>query len=98
MCWLRPCGSAVPGSKELSKHARKHGYQTINWYLYLYLSDRSQCVFVKIFLSKSAGLSFGILQGSAAGPITCCIHTLLLVVILRFHKLQYHIYAESRVE
>ena len=60
-----------------------------------YLSDRSQQVSVKGILSELRELVCGVPQGSVLGPIEFCIYTLPLGAILRFHKINDHIYADD---
>jgi len=60
-----------------------------------YLSGRSQRVTVNNIFSEVAELVYGVPQGSILGPIKFCIYTLPLGAILRFHNIDYHIYADD---
>lgn len=60
-----------------------------------YLTGRSQCVVIENLQSELTDLIYGVPQGSVLGPIKFCMYTLPLGSILRFHKIDYHIYADD---
>ena len=60
-----------------------------------YLTNRTQCVFIKGVLSELSELAYGVPQGSVLGPIAFCIYTIPLGAILRHYKIQYYIYADD---
>ena len=60
-----------------------------------YLVDRTQCVSINGVLSELSELVYGVPQGSVLGPIAFCIYTIPLGAILRYYKIQYHIYADD---
>ena len=60
-----------------------------------YLADRNQCVSINGVLSELSELVYGVPQGSVLGPIAFCIYTIPLGAILRYYKIQYHIYADD---
>ena len=62
-----------------------------------YLADRTQCVSINGVLSELSELVYGVPvpQGSVLGPIAFCIYTIPLGAILRYYKIQYHIYADD---
>ena len=60
-----------------------------------YLSDRTQCVVVGDHTSNCLPLSFGVPQGSVLGPILYTLYTTPLALIIKKHKLNYHMYADD---
>ena len=60
-----------------------------------YLSGRTQCVSINGVLSELKELECGVPQGSVLGPIEFCIYTIPLGAILKYHKINYHIYADD---
>ena len=60
-----------------------------------YLSGRTQCVSIYGVLSELKELECGVPQGSVLGPIEFCIYTIPLGAILKYHKINYHIYVDD---
>jgi len=60
-----------------------------------YLTGRTQCVSISGIQSELVELLYGVPQGSVLGPIKFCIYTLPLGAILRFHDIEYHVYADD---
>ena len=56
---------------------------------------RTQCVSINGVLSELKELECGVPQGSVLGPIEFCIYTIPLGAILKYHKINYHIYADD---
>ena len=59
------------------------------------LSGRTQCVSIDNIMSELIEMLFGVPQGSVLGPFKFCIYTLPIGAIIRFHGLNYHIYADD---
>ena len=60
-----------------------------------YFSDRSQRVLIDDGMAGAANLVCGIPQGSVLGPLKFCLYLLPLGAILRYHSINYHIYADD---
>ena len=60
-----------------------------------YFSDRSQRVLIDDVMSGAANLVCGVPQGSVLGPLKFCLYLLPLCAILRYHSINYHIYADD---
>ena len=60
-----------------------------------YFSDRSQRLLIDDVMSGAANLVCGVLQGSVLGPLKFCLYILPLGAILRYHSINYHIYADD---
>ena len=60
-----------------------------------YFSDRSQRVLIDDVMSGVANLVCGVPQGSVLGPLKFCVYLLPLGAILRYHSIDYHIYADD---
>ena len=60
-----------------------------------YFSDRSQRVLIDDVMSGVANLVCGVPQGSVLGPLKFCLYLLPLGAILRYHSIDYHIYADD---
>ena len=60
-----------------------------------YFSDRSQRVLIDDVMSGVANLVCGVPQGSVLGPLKFCLYLLPLGTILRYHSIDYHIYADD---
>ena len=60
-----------------------------------YFSDRSQRVLIDDVMSGAANLVCGVPQGSVLGPLKFCLYLLPLGAILRYHSINYHIYADD---
>ena len=65
-----------------------------NWFE-SYLSGRTQHVSIDNVLSDASELLYGVPQGSVMGPFKFCVYTLPLGAIIRYHGLQYSIYADD---
>ena len=59
-----------------------------------YFSDRSQRVLIDDVISGVANIVCGVPQGSVLGPLKFCLYLLPLGVILKYHGIGYHIYAD----
>ena len=59
------------------------------------MTGRTQCVSISGIQSELVELLYGVPQGSVLGPIKFCIYTLPLGAILRFHDIEYHVYADD---
>ena len=60
-----------------------------------HFSDRSQRVLIDDGMSGAANLVCGVPQGSVLGPLKLCLYLLPLGAILRYHSINYHIYADD---
>jgi len=60
-----------------------------------YISHRYQCVKIEQTTSKLSKLVCGVPQGSVLGPLLFCLYLLPLSHILKFHNMDYHIYADD---
>ena len=60
-----------------------------------YLKGRRQPVSIKDVLNKLRELPYGVSQGSALGPVECCIYTIHFCAILKHYKMIYHICAHD---
>ena len=60
-----------------------------------YFSDRSQRVLIDDVMSGAANLVCGVPQGSVLGPLKFCLYLLPLGAILKYHSINYHIYADD---
>ena len=60
-----------------------------------FLQGRSQSVIIDGLQSKLKQLTSGVPQGSVLDPIEFCLYMLPLGTILKYHKVQYHIYADE---
>ena len=60
-----------------------------------YFSDRSQRVLIDDVMSGAVNLVCGVPQGSVLGPLKFCLYLLALGAILRYHSINYHIYADE---
>ena len=60
-----------------------------------YFSDRTQRVQIDGILSEFAEIVCGVPQGSVLGPLKFCLYMLPLSAILRFHNIDYHVYADD---
>ena len=58
-------------------------------------SDQSQRVLIDNAISGVANLVYGVPQGSVLGPLKFCLYILPLGVILRYHSIGHHIYADD---
>ena len=57
-----------------------------------YFLDRTQCVQFEGILCEFAKIVCGVPQGSVLGPLKFCLYMIPLSVILKFHKIGYHVY------
>ena len=55
----------------------------------------SQRVLIDDIISGVANLVCGVPQGSVLGPLKFCCYLLPLGAILRYHSIDYHIYADE---
>ena len=60
-----------------------------------YFSDLTQRIQIDGILSEFASIVCGVPQGSVLGPLKFCRYMLPLSAILRFHKIDYHVYADD---
>ena len=60
-----------------------------------YLTQRTQCVSVDNVTSELVNSVYGVPQGSVLGPLKFCLYTLRLSAIIRYHGLNFHIYADD---
>ena len=60
-----------------------------------YLSERTQTVKIGDAISEVLNLLFGVPQGSVLGPILFILYTTPLGNIIRYHNLDYHLYADD---
>ena len=60
-----------------------------------YFSNRTQRVQIDNVLSDFANIICGVPQDSVLGPLKFCLYLLLLSVILRYHNIGYHVYADD---
>ena len=60
-----------------------------------FLHGRSQSVIIDGIQSELKQLTCGVPQGSVLGPIEFCLYMLPLGTILKYHEVQYHIYADD---
>ena len=60
-----------------------------------YFSNRSQRVLIDDVMSGAANLVCGVPQGSVLGPLKFFLYLLPLGAILRYHSINYHIYADD---
>ena len=62
-----------------------------------YFSDRSQRTCIESIMSDIVHIVCGVPQGSVTvlGPLKFCLYLLTLAVILRYHGIGYHIYADD---
>ena len=63
--------------------------------LHSFLQCRSQSVIIDGIQSELKQLTCSVPQGSVLGPIEFCLYMLPLGTILKYHKVQYHIYADD---
>ena len=64
-------------------------------FLRSFLQGRSQSAIIDGIQSELKQLTCVVPQGSVFGPIEFCLYMLPLGTILKYHKVQYHIYAEN---
>ena len=60
-----------------------------------YLTSRAQFVRVNDCRSTQRSLERGVPQGSVMGPLLYLLYTSTIADIIKFHKLQYHLYADD---
>ena len=60
-----------------------------------FLQGRTQSVIIDGIQSELKQLTCGVPQGSVLGPIEFCLYILPLGTILKYHEVQYHIYADD---
>ena len=60
-----------------------------------YFSDRTQRVQIDGILSEFAEIVCGVPPRSVLGPLKFCLYMLPLSAILRFHNIDYHVYADD---
>ena len=60
-----------------------------------YLTSRTQFVRVNDCRSTQRSLERGVPQGSVLGPLLYLLYTSPIADIIKFHKLQYHLYADD---
>ena len=60
-----------------------------------YFSDHTQRVQIDGILPEFARFVCGVPQGSVLGPLKFCLYMLPPSAILRFHKIDYHVYADD---
>ena len=62
-----------------------------------YFSNRTQRVQIDNVLADFANIICGVPQGSVLGPLKFCLYLLPLSVILRYHNIGYHVYADGSI-
>ena len=60
-----------------------------------FLTDRSQAVIIDGVKSERKKLTCGVPQGSVLGPFEFCNYLIPLGNILKYHNVQYHMYADD---
>ena len=60
-----------------------------------YLTQRTPYVSVDNVTSQLVNMVYGVPQGSVLGPLKFCLYTLLLDAIIRYHGLNFHMYADD---
>ena len=68
---------------------------TAQLWLSSYLESRSCGISVAGAFSQDIMLKYGLLQGSAVGPLGFILYTHVIGRILRLHNLNYHLYADD---
>ena len=58
-----------------------------------YFSNRTQHVQIDNVLSDFANIICGVPPGSVLGPLKFCLYLMPMSVILKYHKIGYHVYA-----
>ena len=64
-------------------------------WLQSYLTDRSQSVQIDGFTSSVRPLRFGVPQGSVLGPLLYLLYTAPLGDLIRWHDMDFHLYADD---
>ena len=68
--------------------------KALSW-LQSYLTDRSQSVQIDGFTSSVRPLRFGVPQGSVLGPLLYLLYTAPLGNVIRWHDMDFHLYADD---
>ena len=68
--------------------------KALSW-LQSYLTDRSQSVQIDGFTSSVRPLRFGVPQGSVLGPLLYLLYTAPLGDLIRWHDMDFHLYADD---
>ena len=80
----------------LERMSKRYGVKgnALKWFR-SYLQDRKQFVMIDGIKSKVKDLRYGVPQGSVLGPILYLLYTSPIGDIIRWHGLDYHLYADD---
>ena len=60
-----------------------------------FFSNRTQRIQIDDVLSVLSNIIYGVPQGSVLGPLKLCLYLFPLGAILKYHKIDYHVYADG---